>query len=329
LSTAAITTAKEVFDLLRDDLVAIEQEFERLSLSDVDSITEIAGYLREGGGKRIRPALLLLAAKALGYAGSSSVRLGAVVEIIHTATLVHDDIIDVADIRRGRPSANIQWGNSKCVLAGDWLYMQAFRVALDERNFRILDLLISLTQQMVEGELLQMERMGTALTEHEYYELIYRKTACLFRVSMQLGCVLGGASQQMEDVLGDYGRSLGLAFQIVDDVLDLTASEEVLGKPTASDLREGKATLAVVHALHHGTPEERADIMAVIEDHNFERVGHHRILSILKRNGSLDYAMRAAYAHAESARKNLEVLPESEFKRALLWVPDFVVARDK
>ncbi|MHB8301736.1 MAG: polyprenyl synthetase family protein [Acidobacteriaceae bacterium] len=329
MSTAAITTAKEVFDLLRDDLVAIEREFERLSTSDVDSITEIAGYLREGGGKRIRPALLLLAAKALGHVGDSSVRLGAVVEMVHTATLVHDDIIDVADIRRGRPSANTQWGNSKCVLAGDWLYMQAFRVALEERNFRILDLLIGLTQQMVEGELLQMERLGSALTEHEYYGLIYRKTACLFHVSMQLGCVLGGASQEVEEMLGDYGRNLGLAFQIVDDVLDLTASEEVLGKPTASDLREGKATLAVVHALQNGTVDERADIVAVIEDQSFDRASHERILEILHRNGSLDYAMQVAYAHAESARKNLEILPDSEFKRALLWVPDFVVARDK
>src|SRR5487761_1564940 len=321
LSTAAITTAKEVFDLLHDDLIAIEQEFGRSTNSDVDSITEITDYLREGGGKRIRPALLLLAAKAVGYSGNSSIRLGAVVEMVHTATLVHDDIIDLADIRRGRPSANTQWGNSKCVLAGDWLYMQAFRVALEEHNFRILDLLIGLTQQMVEGELMQMESLGTALTEHDYFELIYRKTACLFRVSMQLGCVLAGASAPMEEALGEYGRNLGLAFQIVDDVLDLTASEAVLGKPTASDLREGKATLAVVHALEHGTPEERADILAVIEDQGFERVRHERILAILQRNGSLDYAIQVADAHAEAARANLSELPDSEFKRALLWVP--------
>jgi octaprenyl-diphosphate synthase len=329
LSTTAITSAKEVFDLLRDELVAVEQEFERLSASEVDSITEIAGYLREGGGKRIRPALLLLAAKALGYNGNSSIRLGAVIEMVHTATLVHDDIIDVADIRRGRPSANTQWGNSKCVLAGDWLYMQAFRVALEEHNFRILDLLIGLTQQMVEGELMQMESLGTALSEHDYFELIYRKTACLFRVSMRLGCVLAGAPQAMEEALGDYGRNVGLAFQIVDDVLDLTASEAVLGKPTASDLREGKATLAVVHALEHGTAEERADILAVIEDQGFERVRHERILTILQRNGSLDYAIQVADAHAEAARGNLSELPDSEFKRALLWVPDFVVSREK
>jgi octaprenyl-diphosphate synthase len=252
-----------------------------------------------------------------------------VIEMVHTATLVHDDIIDVADIRRGRPSANTQWGNSKCVLAGDWLYMQAFRVALEERNFHILDLLIGLTQQMVEGELLQMERLGSSLTEQEYCELIYRKTACLFRVSMQLGCVLAGGSQEMEEALGEYGRNLGLAFQIVDDVLDLTASEAVLGKPTASDLREGKATLAVVHALEHGTAEERADILAVIEDQGFERVAHERILIILQRNASLEYAIQVADAHAEAARRDLSLLPDSEFKRALLWVPDFVVSRDK
>jgi octaprenyl-diphosphate synthase len=329
LSTAAIPTAKEVFDLLRDDLIAIEQEFENHSASDVDSITEIARYLREGGGKRIRPSLLLLAARVLGYTGDSAVRLGAVIEMVHTATLVHDDIIDLANIRRGRPSANTEWGNSKCVLAGDWLYMQAFRVALEERNFRVLDLLINLTQQMVEGELLQMERLGSVLNEQEYYELIYRKTACLFRVSMQLGCVLGGASRETEERLGQYGRNLGLAFQIVDDVLDLTASEEVLGKPTGSDLREGKATLAVVHALERGTPQERADITAVIEDQSFERVSHERILAILEGNGSLSYAMRAAFKHAEAAKECLSILPDSEYKRALLWAPDFVVARDK
>lgn len=329
LSTAAITTAKEVFDLLHDDLVAIEREFERDSASEVDSITEISRYLREGGGKRIRPALLLLAAKAVGYTGTSAIRLGAVIEMVHTATLVHDDIIDVADMRRGRPSANTAWGNSRSVLAGDWLYMQAFRVALEERNFRVLDLLVGLTQQMVEGELLQMERLGNVLSEHEYYELIYRKTACLFRVSMQLGCVLGGASPQVEESLGDYGRNLGLAFQIVDDVLDLTASEAVLGKPAASDLREGKATLAVVHALENGMPEERADIAAVIEDQSFNRVSHERIVAILQRNGSIDYAMNVAYGHAETARRNLSVLPSSEFKRALAWVPEFVVSREK
>ncbi|MGC9292374.1 MAG: polyprenyl synthetase family protein [Acidobacteriaceae bacterium] len=329
MSTLTIATAKEVFDLVRDDLHAIEQDFEQSCVSDISSIMEIAEYLRAGGGKRIRPSLLLLAAKSLGYKGTSAVRMGAVVEMVHSATLVHDDIIDEADMRRGRPSPNKKWGSSKCVLTGDWLYMQAFRMALDERNFRILDLLINLTQQMVEGELLQIELQGHAIQEQEYYELIYRKTACLFCVCMQLGCVLAGAAPEVEEQMGEYGRNLGLAFQVVDDVLDLTATEEVLGKPTASDLREGKATLAVVHALENGTAEDRAAIHAVLEDRSFRRVSHERILDILHRNGSMDYAMQAAYAYAEAARAAAAILPESEYKRALLWVPDFVVAREK
>ena len=329
MSTVALATAKEVFDLIRDDLLAIEGEFERACSSDVSSIMEMAAYLREGGGKRIRPSLLLLAAKALGYRGASAVRLGAVVEMVHTATLVHDDIIDEADIRRGQPSANKKWGNSRCVLTGDWLYMQAFRMALDENNSRVLDLLINLTQQMVEGELLQIELQGRAIDEQEYYDLIYRKTACLFRVSVQLGCVLSGAAPELEQQMGEYGRNLGLAFQIVDDVLDLTATEAVLGKPTASDLREGKATLAVVHALQHGTADDRTAIHAVLEDRSFGRVGHDRVLEILRRNGSVEYAMRAAFGFADKARMAASALPESEYKRALLWVPDFVVTRDK
>jgi len=315
--------------LLHDDLCAIEREFGSQSVSSVAAITEISDYLRDGGGKRIRPSLLLLSAKSQGYSGEAMIRLGAVVEMVHTATLVHDDIIDAAETRRGRPSANTAWGNSKCVLAGDWLYMQAFRTALDERNFRILDLLIGLTQQMVEGELLQMEKLGSAIGEDDYNSLIYRKTACLFEVSMRLGSVLAGVNGKAEDAMGEYGRALGMAFQIVDDVLDLTATEETLGKPVASDLREGKATLAVIHALENGSPVEREAIQTVLSDRNFDLVTHSEIMAILHRNRSVDYAMNTAFQYAETARSSLTGLADSEFKRALLWVPDFVVAREK
>jgi octaprenyl-diphosphate synthase len=329
LSTLAISTAREVFDLLRDDLMAIEKELGRDAVSSVDTITEIAEYLRVGGGKRIRPSLLLLAARCLGYTGSGMIRLGAVVELVHTATLVHDDIIDGADTRRGRPSANTTWGNEKCVLAGDWLYMQAFHVALEERNFKVLDLLISLTQQMVEGELLQIQKLGRAVSEAEYYDLIFRKTACLFSVSMQLGATLAEADPLQEESLANYGRSVGLAFQIVDDVLDLTATEEVLGKPVASDLREGKTTLPVIHSLEHGTAADRLLIARVLEDGGFHRTTREQVQEILHRNGSVEYAMAAADRYAERAREALISLEDSEFKRALLWVPDFVVAREK
>ncbi len=329
MSTISIATANEVFDLLRDDLAAVEREFGRQSASPVEVITEIAGYLMAGGGKRLRPLLLLLSAKALGSHSDARIRLGAVVEMLHTATLVHDDIIDEADTRRGRPSSNTTWGNAKCVLAGDWLYMQSFQTALEERNFRVLDLLISLTQQMVEGELLQIQKLGHLINEEEYFDLIFRKTACLFKVSMQLGAAITPGREDCEEMLGEYGRNLGLAFQIVDDVLDLTASEEVLGKPVASDLREGKATLAVIHALERGTGAEREAIRTVLAARSFAEVSHAHILEILQRHGSLDYAMDTACAYAEAARLSITDLPDTDAKRALLWVPGFVTSRDR
>ncbi len=329
MSTTSAINGKEIFDLLRDDILAIEEQFGQDTVSNVAAITEIGEYLRAGGGKRIRPALLLLSAKLFDYKGTGAVKLASVVEIIHTATLVHDDIIDEAEIRRGRPAANTQWGNSKCVLAGDWLYMQAFKIAVQERNFRILDVLIELTQQMVEGELLQMEKLGKLISVQEYLDLIYRKTACLFSVSMRVGGILGGANQQQEERLGEYGRNLGMAFQIVDDVLDLTASETVLGKPVASDLREGKATMAVIHALDHCTEAERREIEAVLRERAFNGVTHADILTILNRYNSLEYASKEAARYAETARNAICVFPDSEIKRALLWAPEFVVAREK
>src|SRR6184192_4437385 len=329
MSTPATINGKEVFDLLREDLAALEDEFGRDAVSGVQAITEIGEYLRAGGGKRIRPALLFLSAKLFDYQGRGAVRLGAVVEIIHTATLVHDDIIDEAKTRRGRPAANTQWGNSKCVLAGDWLYMQAFKVAVQERNFRILDTLIDLTQQMVEGELLQMEKLGKLISLDEHFDLIYRKTACLFSVCMRLGAILAGATPEQEEQVGRYGRDLGMAFQIVDDVLDLTASEEILGKPVASDLREGKATMAVIHALERCTASERKQIETVLQERTFKSVSYTQILEMLQRHGSLEAAMERAQEYSELARNAICSFPDSEIKRALLWAPEFVVAREK
>ena len=327
MNTTVTRNAKEVFDLLHDDLAAIEREFGRDTVSDVRAITEIGEYLRAGGGKRLRPALLLLSCKLLNYHGQGAIKLGAVVEIIHTATLVHDDIIDEAKTRRGRPAANTQWGNAKCVLAGDWLYMQSFKIAVQERNFAILDTLIELTQAMVEGELLQIERLGKAISIDEHFELIYRKTACLFSVCMKLGGILAGASDADLQRLADYGRNLGMAFQIVDDVLDLTASEEVLGKPVASDLREGKATLAVLHALERCDSSERATIVSVLGDGGFDGITPADIVAILKRYGSIDAAYARATEFANAAREAICTFPDSEIKRVLLWVPEFVVER--
>jgi octaprenyl-diphosphate synthase len=329
LSSSPAINGKEIFDLLREDLSAIEREFGRDTVSQVEAITEIGEYLRAGGGKRIRPMLLLLSSRLFDYRGRGAIKLGAVVEIIHTATLVHDDIIDEAQSRRGRPAANTQWGNSKCVLAGDWLYMQAFKIAVQERNFRILDTLIDLTQQMVEGELLQMEKLGKLISLDEHFDLIYRKTACLFSVCMRLGAILGGATAEQEENLAQYGRDLGMAFQIVDDVLDLTASEDVLGKPVASDLREGKVTMAVIHALERCTPQERYMIRNVIRERAFNGVTHRDVLTILNCYGSIDAAHERAAQYAALARNAICNFPDGEAKRALLRAPEFVVDREK
>jgi len=331
LNSLALSNASAVFDLLHDDLAAIEQEFGRQTRSNVGVITEIGEYLRAGGGKRIRPILLLLASRLFpgpGEVRSSAIRLGAVVEIIHTATLVHDDIIDEACTRRGRPSANTQWGNPKCVLAGDWLYMQAFKVALQERSLRVLDVLIELTQQMVEGELLQMECLGRCVSLEEYLDLIFRKTACLFSVCMRLGGILSRATAEQEECLAVYGRNLGMAFQIVDDVLDLTASEEILGKPVASDLREGKTTMAVIAVLEKCVPEERALIETVLREGAFRSVTHEQVAALLNRYGGVEAAMTRARQYAVEARQVLCGFPDSETKRALLWIPEFVLARN-
>src|ERR1700692_4665280 len=210
-------SAREIFDLVREDLERVEKAINAESLASVETVTTIGRYLQQSGGKRLRPALLLLCARFSGGGGKAAIQLGAVVEMVHAATLVHDDVIDVAQTRRGRPSTNVQWGNHTCVLAGDWLYMQAFQIALRERNFHILDLLIALTQLMVEGELLQLEFIGKiAISEADYMELVDRKTASLFSACARLGAMTGGADESTETRLGEFSWNLGIAFQLVD-----------------------------------------------------------------------------------------------------------------
>src|SRR5438046_8717286 len=233
-------TSREIFDLIQDDLDQVEKRISVESVASVDTVTAIGQYLQSAGGKRLRPALLLISCKLFGNGTTATaIQLGAVVELIHAATLVHDDVIDAAQTRRGRPSINVQWGNHTSVLAGDWLYMQAFQIAVRERNFHILDLLIGLTQMMVEGELLQLERIGRIdVTEADCMELVDRKTACLFSACAKLGALVAGADSQTEEKLGEYAWNLGMAFQLVDAVLDFKAREKTLCKPGGGDSRE-------------------------------------------------------------------------------------------
>jgi octaprenyl-diphosphate synthase len=255
--------------------------------------------------------------------------MAAVVEMIHAATLVHDDVIDIAKTRRGRPSSNAIWGNHTCVLAGDWLYMQAFQIALRERNFHVLDLLIALTQLMVEGELLQLECIGKiGISEADYMELVDRKTASLFSACARLGAMMGGADESTEARLGEFSWNLGIAFQLVDDVLDFTSNEKVLGKPVGSDLREGKVTLPLIYALEDAEPEEQRLVENVLKDGNYDRVPFSEILRMIERHRGFHRVRERAQSFTDKARAIVTEFPDSPYQRALAALTDLVTDRD-
>ena len=322
-------TTREIFDLIQEEMEQVERKISVESVASVDSVTSIGQYLQSSGGKRLRPALLLLSAKLAGGANSSAVSLGAVVELIHAATLVHDDVIDAAQTRRGRPSTNARWGNHTCVLAGDWLYMQAFQIALRERNFQILDLLIGLTQMMVEGELLQLDMIGRIdVSETDCMELVDRKTARLFSVCARLGGLAAGGDAATQDRLAEYAWNLGMAFQLVDDVLDFAAREKTLGKPVGGDLREGKVTLPLVYALECATPAERGLVEIILKQRHYDEVPFQRILALLEKHHGIARVKERAQTFTEKARQIIGEFPESPYQRALLAVTELVTERD-
>src|SRR5580700_7713055 len=322
-------TALEIFDLVRDDLEQVEREISLETVASADAVTYIGQYLQSGGGKRLRPILVLLCGRLFGESNPGLVRMAAVVEMIHTATLVHDDVIDMAKTRRGRPSINVVWGNHTSVLAGDWLYMQAFQVALRERSFPILDVLIELTQRMVEGELLQLEHIGKiGVTETDYMELIDRKTASLFSACARLGAMSAGAGDAAESSLGDYAWNLGIAFQLIDDVLDFTSREKILGKPVGNDLREGKVTLPLIYALESAEAEERRLVETVLADGNYDQVPFAKILAILRRYSGIERAQERAGMFTEKARAIIGEFPDSAYQRGLLAVTNLITDRD-
>lgn len=325
---AAALTRAEVLALVAADLAKVEKAIELETVCSVEAVTAISHHLQASGGKRLRPTLLMLAARAAGYQGDGAVRMGAVVEIVHAATLVHDDVIDEAEVRRGRPSTNQAWGNPVSVLAGDWLYMQAFNLTLRERNFAMLDRLIELTQTMVEGELIQHDLVGRVdLTEREYLDLIHRKTAVLFSVCCRYGAMLAGSDSETEERFADYGWNLGMAFQLVDDVLDFASDEETLGKPVGNDLREGKVTLPLIHALRTAGDEERALVEQVVREESYDNVPASKIQAILARHGSIDAVRSQAFAYTDKSLACLAELPATPYRRALESIVDWIVDR--
>jgi octaprenyl-diphosphate synthase len=319
---------QHLYDLVAADLELVEEELRGYTRSSVRTISDIGEYVLKGGGKRIRPMLLLLTSRMLGKVTPGTIRLAAVVEFIHNATLVHDDIIDAADTRRGRPSANATWGNSMTVLAGDWLYMQSFAVALGERNLDVLATLIEVTQKMVEGELLQLTLIGKPeVTPDELLDIVERKTGWLFSGCMKLPAIVAGLDQEPTGRLAEIGRNLGMAFQLVDDLLDLTSTQETLGKPVANDLKEGKVTLPVSFVMRNGSSSDSERVKTVLKERAFRSVDSREILRSVEAAGGLNKTRAMAEDYARKAQRMLESFPPSPYRDAIVHIPEFILNR--
>jgi octaprenyl-diphosphate synthase len=321
----------QIFEPIRADLEKVDEEFARHVQSRVQLIPQIGQYIRTSGGKRMRPAVLLMAARLSGYTGDRSILYAAVVEFIHTATLVHDDIIDDADLRRGRLAVHSRWGNDITVLLGDYLYIKSMALALTHDTLDIVRLLCDVTLKMIEGELFQLTKNGDAdITEEEHFDIMRRKTAYLFGGCAQIGGLLGTVSKDQEQALREYGFNLGMAFQLVDDLLDYTGDEETVGKPLGSDLREGKVTLPLIHLQRQDKDGSGAQIIRdVITSRQVTETQWSDLKRHLRDHASIDYAYRKAVEFADHAKTHLYAFPGSPERDALLALPDYVLSRDR
>jgi octaprenyl-diphosphate synthase len=320
----------QMFEPVRADLDAVEREFERQVQSQVGVIPEIGRYIQKSGGKRVRPAVLLMAARLCGYTGPRAILNAAVVEFIHTATLVHDDIIDDAEVRRGQKAVHSRWGNDVTVLAGDFLYIKSMAMALTQDTLDVVRLLCDVTLRMIEGEIYQLTKNGVVdITEDEHFEIIRRKTAYLFGGCAEIGGMLGEAGSTREGELREYGFNLGVMFQLVDDLLDFTGESDTLGKPIGGDLREGKMTLPMIHLLRHGGPEADTLIRDAVANRHVSADDWARLMRLLKDCGSIDYAYSRAVEFGATAKRHLRAFADSPEREALMGLADYVLMRDR
>jgi len=318
-----------ILESVRPDLEKVELEFERHLRAHVGLIPEIGSYLQASGGKRVRPAVLLMTARLCGYTGELAVLYAGAVEFIHTATLIHDDMIDDSTLRRGRETVHARWGNEISVLLGDFLYIKALALALSNDSLQVIRLLCDVTLRMIEGELYQLSKNGDVdITEEEHFDIIRRKTAYLFGGCSEIGAILGGAPPDRQTALRDYGFNLGVTFQLVDDLLDLTGTEATIGKPVGGDLREGKMTLPLIHMLRR-QPATREAVAGIVRDRVVDSWRWRAVSEGLAETGAVEYAMARAAEYATAARRSLEVFPPGPDRDALMALPDFVLARDR
>jgi octaprenyl-diphosphate synthase len=324
-----VVSTDDIVGLVAPRLEQVEALFQESLASPLAIVDEIGAFVAQGGGKRVRPTVHLLCADLCGYRGPHDVVLATVLEFIHSATLIHDDVIDEAAMRRGRPSVNRRWGNTITVLFGDYLYGKAMEMALGAGSLRVMDRLAWITLRMTEGEMIQTRYAGRLdLSTLEYLDLIERKTAVLFGGCCDLAGILAGVDGASEEALRKYGLHIGLAFQIVDDMLDFTGDPAVLGKPTASDLREGKATLPVLDLLAAGSTRG-AQLARRIIDGEADEADRDALTALLHDSGALDRAAALARRHAAIAVAQLEGFPDGPARRALRGVPDLLIARDR
>ena len=313
-------------DLIADDLRATDLLILDRLQSDVVLINQIGHYIINSGGKRLRPMIVLLAARALGYQGEQHVNLAAIIEFIHTATLLHDDVVDGSDMRRSNETANAVWGNAASVLVGDFLYSRSFEMMVEIQHMRVMDILSHATNRIAEGEVLQLLNCNDPDTdEQKYREVILRKTATLFEAGARLAAVINSANECEEQALADYGLHLGMAFQMIDDALDYGSSDQDIGKNLGDDLAEGKPTLPLIRAMESGTEEQRQLLRRAIEEGGVEMAGE--VMAAIESTDAIAYTARLAREEAELAKQALEPLPPSAFNSALAALADFAVDR--
>jgi octaprenyl-diphosphate synthase len=317
---------QSIYSLIKDDMAAVDSMIQSRLQSDVVLINQLGHYIINSGGKRLRPALAILCARACGYQGENHINLATIIEFIHTATLLHDDVVDNSDMRRGRETANSLWGNEASVLVGDFLYTRSFEMMVEMESMRLMKVLSHTTNVIAEGEVLQLLNCNDAdTTEQRYLEVIHHKTAKLFEAAGLLGAVISEKNTHIEQAMASYAMHLGSAFQLVDDLLDYSESSETIGKNIGDDLAEGKPTLPLIFAMKNGTEQQGLLIREAIENGQRDKINN--IIEIIASTGAIDYTFKAAEKEVSQAKQALSILADSPYKEALASLADYSISR--